>query len=212
MFDIHLRYLKDRLFKPICGFVPSFISPTQITLVGFICGLASCFAASQNHIFASFVLWIANRALDCLDGAVARHRKVASKLGGFLDLLADFIVYSLLPIWIAFGQQDRSRIWIAVSFLEASFHVNNFVLFYIAAVVEGSDKQTKAANELTSLAMRPALIEGFESGLLFTAMLLLPQHIELLSWTMASLVAVGVGQRVLWVAPVLERLAPDAGK
>jgi hypothetical protein len=58
----------------------------------------------------------------------------------------------------------------ALTLLEASFHVNNFVLFYSAAV---------AANrkdiELTSVTMRPALIEGFESGLIFTPMLVWPR-------------------------------------
>ncbi|KAI4273163.1 MAG: hypothetical protein LQ337_004835, partial [Flavoplaca oasis] len=37
------------------------------------------------------LFWILNRALDCLDGALARHRGTASELGGFLDLLGDFI-------------------------------------------------------------------------------------------------------------------------
>jgi hypothetical protein len=95
-----------------------------------------------------------------------------------------------------------------VAILEASFHINNFVLFYIAAVIEGADKEAKATKELTSLAMMPALIEGFESGLLFTAMLLLPQYILLWSWIMALLVAIGICQRVISVAPALGQLRP----
>lgn len=210
MFDIQLRSRKDRIFLPLCDFVPRSISPIHITLLGFYCGLGSCYAASQGHVLGSLILWVLNRALDCLDGAVARQRNIASQLGGFLDLLADFIVYSLIPIGIAIGKQggSDSLTWFAVAILEASFHINNFVLFYIAAVIEGADKEAKATKELTSLAMMPALIEGFESGLLFTAMLLLPQYILLWSWIMALLVAIGICQRVISVAPALGQLRP----
>ena len=85
--------------------------------------------------------------------------------------------------------------------LEASFHINNFVLFYIAAVAAKRDKK-----ELTSVTMRPALIEGFESGMIFTAMVIWPGHITWLCWGMSAAVAVGVVQRVSYLIPVLKRL------
>ena len=206
MFDLQLRPVKDEIFHPICNRVPNFISPLHITLLGFCCGLACCYTAVYGHVFRSFIFWVLNRALDCLDGGVARKRNVTSQLGGFLDLLSDFIVYSLIPIAIAFGPYGQYRAWPAVALLEASFHINNFVLFYVAAVIEGADKESKATKELTSLSMTPALVEGFESGLLFTVMLLLPQRIEMLSWAMASLVAIGTGQRVLWVVVALGKM------
>lgn len=157
------------------------------------------------------MLWLLNRVLDCVDGALARQRKCASDLGGLLDLLGDFIIYSLIPISCALGSSDKSNtsLWLSVTAVEASFHVNNFVLFYVAAVVEktkakGDEQGTK---ELTSVAMRPALIEGFESGAIFTLMIWLPDHVELLCWLMTSLVCIGVIQRVVWVVPVLSRSA-----
>lgn len=85
--------------------------------------------------------------------------------------------------------------------VEASFHVNNFVLFYVAAVAA-----KRGEKELTSVTMRPALIEGFESGVIFTAMLVWPEWITWLCWGMSAAVAVGVGQRVTYLVPVLRRL------
>ena len=85
--------------------------------------------------------------------------------------------------------------------LEASFHINNFVLFYIAAVASN-----RKANELTSVTMRPALIEGLESGLIFTAMLLWPNHINFWCWGMFAAVVVGIIQRVAALIPILRRL------
>ncbi|KAI4170242.1 MAG: hypothetical protein LQ343_005125 [Gyalolechia ehrenbergii] len=159
----------------------------------------------------SFLFWALNRSLDCLDGALARHRGTASDLGGFLDLLGDFIVYSLLPIAIAQASppDTGSSLWMSVAVLEATFHVNNFVLFYVAAIAEksanaeGTGKGKK--EELTSVMMRPALIEGMESALIFTAMLVYPSALQALSWTMAGLVMVGILQRTVWVVEALRK-------
>ena len=204
MFDIQLRSLKDGIFEPCCQYVPSIITPLQVTAAAFVVGLLSCQFASRKHILTSLSFWLLNRALDCLDGAVARHRKSASDLGGFLDLLGDFIIYSLLPIAIVAGQAGDSSQWQAVAVLEASFHLNNFILFYIAAIAEkkASVGGTRS-KELTSLMMKPALIEGMESALFFTAMLAFPEYIRVWSYCMAALVLLGTMQRVAWVVPVL---------
>ncbi|KAJ9659416.1 hypothetical protein H2198_003145 [Neophaeococcomyces mojaviensis] len=155
-------------------------------------------APSSSMLAIGF--WAVNRFLDCVDGSLARHRKVASELGGFLDLLSDFIVYSILPIAIAYGQDDvpHQVDWVTIALLEATFHVNNFILFYSAAVAA-----QKNDLELTSVTMRPALVEGFESGLLFTIMLVWPQHINVWARIMGVGVAIGILQRSLAVIRVL---------
>lgn len=216
MFDIALRPLKDGLFDPCCKYIPAFVTPLHVTRLAFIFGLLSCYSISVTYDNSrlSLVFWALNRSLDCLDGALARHRGTASDLGGFLDLLGDFIIYSLLPIAIAKGfpfQEGGNAGWIAVAVLEATFHVNNFILFYVAAIAEKlakveikGDTSKSRTKELTSVMMRPALMEGMESGLLFTAMLVYPSQIQLLSWTMAALVLVGILQRTLWVVKALE--------
>ncbi len=204
MFDIQLRFLKDGIFQPVCKYVPNFITPTHITAAAFLTGLLSCYFAYITNISIALVLWALNRAFDCLDGALARHRGTASDLGGFLDLLGDFIVYSLIPVSIAAGWNSTAGAWKAVAVLEASFHINNFVLFYVAAVAEKrAQKGGTKANELTSVVMRPALIEGMESGLIFTIMLAFPNTIEWWCWIMAGLVAIGITQRVTWTVPAL---------
>lgn len=204
MFDIRLRSLKDKLFDPVCPSIPASITPLHITEAAFITGLLSCFSASCSHTSLALVFWFSNRALDCLDGALARHRKTASDLGGFLDLLGDFIVYSLIPISIAVGQNGTPACWRAVAFLEATFHVNNFILFYVAAVAEKRHgKDDEVSKDLTSVMMRPALVEGMESAVIFTAMLALPSHVQALSCLMIGAVSVGIVQRTQWVKAAL---------
>ena len=204
MFDIRLRVLKDGIFQPLCRYIPSYIAPVHITFAAFVAGILACYSASQKRISISLFLWGLNRVLDCLDGTLARHLGIASDLGGFLDLLGDLIVYSLIPPAIAAGWKSTAGGWRAVAILEASFHINNFVLFYIAAVAEKwGAKGGNKSQELTSVTMKPALIEGMESGLLFTTMLVWPSMIEQWCWIMACLVAVGTTQRIAWVVPAL---------
>lgn len=202
MLDIALRRWKDRLIDPIAQRVPALVTPGHITLVAFICGLLACLAAiSSPYQYMGMYLWLANRFLDCLDGSVARSRNASTDLGGFLDLLSDFVTYSLLPIAVCLGQDSGSVHWPALALLEASFHVNNFVLFYSAAVAA-----KRQDDEITSVTMRPALIEGFESGVIFTAMLIWPQHINLWMWTMSFGVTIGICQRVLAVMSILTQV------
>ncbi|MCJ1310474.1 hypothetical protein MMC25_004138 [Agyrium rufum] len=213
MFDIQLRVWKDRLTDPIASRLPSSLSPNLLTLISFLFGLASCVISVLGHARTIGVtFWIANRIFDCLDGSVARKRGQATELGGFLDLLGDFIIYSAIPIAIGLGGYERDNVkheyisqlgmWIGVAALEASFHINNFVLFYVAAVAS-----KRQAGELTSVTMQPALIEGFESGVLFTAMFIWPEHLYQMSWLMAGLVFGGTGQRVVQIlVPALRKL------
>lgn len=206
MFDIQLRHLKDGLFDPLCQFIPSSVSPGLITFGAFLSGLLSIYHASRRHVLLSLIFWFLNRGLDCLDGALARHRAVASDLGGFLDLLGDFWIYSLLPIGIAIGWDYSPNCLLSVAFLEATFHINNFILFYVAAIAEkkaNNEPSKTRTKELTSVMMRPALIEGMESGVLFTLMLAFPSQINMWCWLMSASVAIGICQRIYWVVNAL---------
>ena len=234
MFDVTLRPLKDDLFNPLARAVPNSITPLHITYSAFAFGLASVGFSTVGYSKLAVLFWALNRALDCLDGAVARHRNQQSDVGGFLDLLFDFTVYSLIPICAAVGscrdsQGDRgcrnlSSTLLAVALLEAACWLNNFVLFYAAAVAEkvradgaggtwnGEEKNvredTKKA-ELTSVVMRPALVEGTESAVFFTLMLVCPNWVGLLSSVMTVGVIWGTGQRVLWLQHALREEQKD---
>lgn len=62
------------------------------------------------------------------DGTVARLRKQQTQLGGLLDIVCDFTIFSLLPIALAYS---TDKAWLAVALLLASFHVNNTILVRI---------------------------------------------------------------------------------
>jgi phosphatidylglycerophosphate synthase len=54
----------------------------------------------------ALALWLLNRALDGLDGAVARASGGGSDLGGLLDFLADFVVYGGFVVGVAIAEPD----------------------------------------------------------------------------------------------------------
>jgi phosphatidylglycerophosphate synthase len=219
MFDIALRPAKDALIDPLIRFIPASIHPHHITAIAFLCGLFSCLSACTGFVALSVIFWALNRLLDCLDGAVARHRKQQSELGGFLDLLGDFIVYALTPLSVVCGNHVRGHTayeltasHLAITaLLEASFFLNNFVLFYIAALIERKNVEGlhKEKEEITSLAMRPALIEGFESGVFFTVMLAIPSLVGPVACLMFVGVALGTWQRSRWLIIALGRKKSD---
>ena len=219
MFDIPLRRLKDAIFEPLAGAIPSFITPTQLTFVAFFLGSLASYFCAQNTVPLSLAFWILGRFLDCLDGAVARQRKTASDLGGFWDLLGDFVVYASIPISCAVSithetVEDARADFLAVAMLEGAFFVNNFALFYMAAVAEkaaavegmsGAKGKRKGkgkgrSEELTSLMMRPALVEGAESAGFFTLMLMFPERLRVLAYVMFGGVVIGTAQRAVWFA------------
>lgn len=223
MLDLTLRSTKESLLTPVCHLIPSSVSPTHLTLAGFFFGLACCFSAifssssiATHDVTLTLCLWTVNRLLDSLDGSLARSRESAMETGGFLDLLCDFIIYSLIPPAVACGE-DRYRStvvglsaidWRSVAFLEATFHINNFVLFYVAAVAAKVQSQggKQKSTDLTSLIMKPALVEGFESAIAFTLMLTFPNHIESLTWGMGCAVLIGIVQRLFYIIPVLKQV------
>lgn len=160
-----------------------------------------------------------NRILDGIDGTVARITNRQSDLGGFLDIVFDFTIYGLVPISVTCGAPRNRTVttMLSVQILLCSFFVNNAVLvgiyhvsllsdtqFYISALVEKYN--VRDVKHMTSLQMSPALIEGVESTIFFTLMLILPNQLQMLSWLMAAGVFVSIIQRCSWAINKLPQL------
>ncbi len=103
MLDHRLRPLKDSLLAPLAVRLAGRVSPNVVTALALAAGLAAAWAAWRGAAVLALCLWVANRLLDGLDGAIARVGDRASDLGGYLDLVSDFLVYAAVPFGIAFG-------------------------------------------------------------------------------------------------------------
>ncbi|MGE0454771.1 MAG: CDP-alcohol phosphatidyltransferase family protein [Vicinamibacteria bacterium] len=196
MLDDRLRGHKDRLLSPLArrlGRVP----PNAITLLALLVGLCAAGAAAAGWYASTLGLWLANRTLDGLDGVVAREQRRQSDLGGYIDVVADFVVYAALPIGLHYGQPGQSEAGPLVLLL-ASFYVNAASWMYLAALLEKRGAGAGVRGEPTSVTMPPGLVGGTETILFYAAFSIWPGALAPLFLAMAAMVAAGVGQRLLW--------------
>ena len=132
MFDARLRPLIDRGLNPPGRWLMGLgVSANYVTIAGAFFGLLAFIFVVIDLSF--FALWsiILNRIADGLDGAVARAAG-QTDFGSYLDLVADFVFYSAIPL--AFAIADPANA-IAACFLCVSFMgtASSFLGFAILA-------------------------------------------------------------------------------
>jgi phosphatidylglycerophosphate synthase len=191
MFDSSLRVAKDRWLRPSAQALRG-IPPLAITFAGFVAGMAAAWSAARGHYWGALALFWLGRIFDGLDGAVARATDSQSALGGYLDLMADFVVYAAIPIGLWWGLRNVNGPLPLIVML-ATFYVNAASWMLLSALVEKGDA-------LTSLAMPKGIIEGFETIVFYSLFLLFPAWSNELYYLFAFLVAVSCLQRIVWVA------------
>lgn len=203
MVDRYLRPSKDVVLDSLSKRLPN-VPPTAITLVAFVVGLLACWLTWQGQYAWGLGLWLLNRTLDGLDGSVARQHTKQSDLGGYLDILLDFVIYALLPLALVLSMPSQARL-IALAWLLVSFYVNAGSWMYLAAIVEKRFTAKRYTSpELTSVTMPRGLIEGAETIFFYCLFLLFPQQLEPLFIFMALLVTITAVQRVVWALYQLE--------
>jgi phosphatidylglycerophosphate synthase len=171
MLDARLRRLIDPPLERLAGpLAARGLSANAVTLIGFALGLCAMAAIALQHYLLGLGLLLVNRLCDGLDGALARRRGL-SDLGGFLDIVLDFIVYSGVPF--AFALADPARNGLPAAFLIFSFvgTGTSFLAFAIMAAKRGLATDLRGRKSLYYLG---GLTEGTETILAFVLACLLP--------------------------------------
>ncbi len=195
MFDILLRPLKDKLLDPLAKLLSRIFSANAVTLISLLFGIAAVIAVFYGHIGAGLILWLLNRITDGLDGAVARVTDKSSDLGGYLDIMADFLIYAALPIAFAL-QSPAEAALTAVAVLLAAFYINAGAWMYLSALLE---KRGRASTrEVTAVTMPEGLIGGTETVIFFSLFFLLPKYLLFMYYLMAALTLISAAQRIIW--------------
>jgi len=132
------------------------ITAGAVTAAGLLVGVGACVAAATGTWAAALILWLLNRTLDGLDGAIAR-RSSASDLGGMLDFLADFVVYGGFLVGVAIAQSAA---------LLAANLLNNVALLSFASLIE---KRGLPLGDERSLRFTAGLTEGTETVIAYAA-------------------------------------------
>jgi phosphatidylglycerophosphate synthase len=194
MFDPQMRSLKDRVATPIAKRLRH-VSPLAMSALAFLVGLLASYAAYQQAYLWAFGLWYLNRTLDGLDGLIARLTDSQSDLGGYVDIVTDYVIYAALPIGLVAGSPSNER-YLALAFMLASFYVNSASWMYLAAILEKRSVHNQQTQ--TTIVMPAGLIGGFETIIVYGIFLLFTAHIVLLFSIFGVLVFFTAFQRVAW--------------
>jgi len=184
MLDARLRRWIDppleRLAAPLAAHG---LSANGASLIGFAFGLAAMAAIALQAFLPGLALLLINRACDGLDGAIARRRGL-SDLGGFLDILLDFIVYAGVPF--AFALADPAANGLPAAFLIFSFvgTGSSFLAFATMAAKRGLSTELRGRKSLYYLG---GLTEGTETILAFVLACLLPHWFPAIAWIFGAL-------------------------
>ena len=171
------------------------VSANAVTLSGFAVGLVAIPAIGTGHYLVGLALLLANRLSDGLDGAVARVRG-PTDLGGYLDIVCDFILYSGWAF--AFALADPAHA-IPAAFLMLSFMGTgaSFLAYAIFAAKRGITTEISGSKSLYYLG---GLTEGTETILIFMAFCLAPQYFAVMAYGFAAACWVTTVSRILAAA------------
>ncbi|MGD9961896.1 CDP-alcohol phosphatidyltransferase family protein [Nocardioides sp.] len=200
MFDAALR---RRLDGPLAAAAEridrSWVTPDGLTLVGLILGLTSAgFAAGQLWGWA-LVAWLLSRAMDGLDGPLARRRAngQGSPAGGFLDISADFLVYGTTVVGIAVGTVGTSAPlddWLPFLAVLLAYYVNGTAFLAFSSIAERTGHRLDDGRSLSFLG---GIAEGAETIFVHSVWLLVPGYAPLVATAWAAVVGVSAAHRII---------------
>ncbi len=181
------------------------VSPAALTAAGLLAGLGACISLATAAPWVALGLWLLNRLLDGLDGALARRRG-PTELGGVLDFVADFAVYSGFVVAVAIAHPAAR---LACVVLLAAYLVNNVALLAFSSVIE---RLGLRLGDERSLRLTTGLAEGTETIAVYVLFCVLPGASETIAWAFAAVVAVTALQRVARAVQVLSARSSDAAQ
>src|SRR5262245_62212484 len=167
------------------------MSANALTVAGFLFGAGAWAALAMDAYGLALGLILANRVLDGLDGAVARRRGITD-LGGYLDILLDFLFYAGVPFFFAVGRPGEA---LPAAFLVFSFvgTGSSFLAFAAVAARRGITTEARGRKALYYLG---GLTEGAETIALFVLICLFPDHFPWFAWVFGALCWLTTGTRV----------------
>ncbi|MGY6709334.1 MAG: CDP-alcohol phosphatidyltransferase family protein [Rhizobiaceae bacterium] len=171
------------LAKAAAYLVRAGITANQVTVAGWVLGLAAAAMIALEWYLSGLALFLLNRTGDGLDGAIARL-KGATELGGYLDIVLDFAIYGAIPL--AFILADPGANALAGAVLIASFYVNGASFLAFSAIAARLGLETRVRGP-KSIYFTTGLAEGTETVLFFVLFCLFPNWFAPLALVFAAM-------------------------
>ena len=169
------------------------VEANALTLSGFGVGLVAVPLLAIEAYLPALGCILLNRIADGLDGPLARARGKASDLGGFLDIVCDFIFYSAVIFGFALGKPEQA---LAAAFLIFSFigTGSSFLAYAIVAAKRGITTDLRGRKSLYYLG---GLTEGTETVVLLVVICLFPDWFAWIAWGFGTACWLTTAGRVL---------------
>ena len=174
MIDHRLRAVIDPPLATLVARLP--MAANQVSVAGFTIGIVGAACIWAGFYGAAFVAIVVNRLADGLDGAVAR-RDGATDLGGYLDIVLDFIFYSAVPFAFALADSANAA-WAAFLIFSFVGTGTSFLAFSALAARRGLTTELRGSKAIYYLG---GLTEGFETIVALLLMCLFPAHFWLIA-------------------------------
>lgn len=206
MLDAPARRLLDRPTSELARLLDRpFVSPNGLTLLGLATGLASAATAAAQLWWWALGLWLFSRAMDGLDGPLARRRRVAahgnaetssgSEAGGFLDITADFAVYGATVVGVAIGAtRQYDAAWLPFLLVLLAYYLNGTAFLAFSSIAERAGRQREDGRSLSFLG---GLAEGTETIAVHSLWLVIPAHAGVIATVWAAVVGLSAAQRIV---------------
>lgn len=199
MFDARLRPLIDPPLARAASWLARLgVTANEVTVAGFLVGISAVpFLAFQQYD-AALVLILTNRLMDGLDGAVARLNGV-SDIGGYLDIVLDFIFYSAVIFGFLLGRPHDA---VYGAFLIFSFigTGSSFLAYSVFAAKRGISTQIRGRKSIYYLG---GLTEGFETIVAFVLLCLFPDQFWLIALIFGIMCWITTTFRITWAFQTL---------
>ncbi|MEO1103141.1 MAG: CDP-alcohol phosphatidyltransferase family protein [Pseudomonadota bacterium] len=200
MFDSRLRPLIDPPLNRIAGWLAHTGLPANaLTAAGLAVGLLAAAAIVAGWFWLALILIALNRLADGLDGPLAR-RNGASALGGYYDIVFDFLFYGAVPL--AFALHDPAANALAAATLLASFYANGATFLAFSAVAANTGRKTEAQGK-KAIYYFAGLTEGAETIIVFLAFCLFPAWFAVVAFVFAALCFISAAARIVMVRALL---------
>ena len=194
MFDDRIRPLIDPPLNAIGRRIAGFgISANTVTVIGFVTGIAGALLIAVGEPAVGLIVIIVSRLADGLDGAVARATE-KTDIGGFLDIVLDFIFYGAVPL--AFAIHDPANNALPAAVLLLSFFANGTTFLAYAIMAEKRDIETTAQG-VKSLYYMSGLAEGAETILAIILFCLFPAYFAAIAYAYAALCYASAAGRIM---------------
>ena len=170
MFDRQIQKYTQTPLQYIAKLFLKFISPNQMTLIGFSFGILMCLAIIIDQYLIAIIFLFLNRLSDGLDGTMARLQ-TPTPLGGYLDIVLDFLIYG--GFVLSFGITEQNNTFLSMILLFCYIGTGSTFLAK-AAILPSLTNQNLNEEMPKSFYYAVGLVEGTETILFMILCLLFP--------------------------------------